>query len=95
MKISRKQALKDFQYLEKHIDNYLVDEEWLVTIVFRDITMGEDITITDILIGAIEDIIVQGMNGDSEDFLRTDKRALRIIDRYKGFFKGMDSSMIL
>ena len=95
MKISRKQALKDFQYLEEHIDDYLVDEEWLVTIVFRDITMGEDITITDILIGAIEDIIVQGMNGDSEDFLRTDKRALRIIDRYKGFFKGMDSSMIL
>ena len=86
MAISRKQAMSDFNYLSENLSDYAVNTEWLVNDVFYGIVWrDENITIIDIIIGAIRDIILYNTEqGEEEDveFLENDKRALRIKKRY-------------
>lgn len=87
MKITKKQALSDFQYLDENVD-YLVDEDWLINGIYYPLMNGKDVKIIDIIVGSITDLVssVMGEGSDEEiEFLETDKRALRIIERYKNY----------
>lgn len=93
MKITKQQAMKDFKFLDKNLSDYAVDEDWLVNNIFHGLMhRNENITITDIIIGAINDIMYYCYDeGDSDDikFLDNNKRVQRIKERY-GFRKSYD-----
>lgn len=84
MALNKKQALDDYDYLYKTIETYMVNEDWLVNVIHSGIMdRREDISILDIIIGTIEDMVVDGVQDeDYKEFLSTDKRALRILKRY-------------
>lgn len=83
--ISLKQLRSDFEYLEENLSDYAVNEDGLVNIVSRGLLNG-DMTVKDFVLWSIKDIInyvVEEIEDDDDiEFLETDKRAIRILNRY-------------
>lgn len=83
--ITLKQMRKDYEFLDANIGEYFVDEDGLVNRVFVELLSGE-MDMKGYLLWCIEDLVhyVYNESEDEEDinFLETNKRAIRILDRY-------------
>lgn len=84
-KITLRQLRSDFEYLENNLSDYVINEDGLVNVVAKELVKG-DMDLKGFLLWSIKDIIEYAVyeNEDEDDieFLETDKRAIRILNRY-------------
>ena len=83
--ITLKQLRTDFEYLEDNLSDYLMGADYLVNHIARGLIDGS-VTLREYLSWCIQDIIyytvIENENEDDIKFLKTDKRAIRILNRY-------------
>lgn len=83
--LTLKQLRSDFEYLEDNLSDYAVCEDGLVNHVSKALLYGH-IDLKDFILWHINDIITyvtEDIEEDSDiEFLKTNKRAIRILERY-------------
>ena len=83
--ITLKQLRSDFNFLYENIDDYAVNEDALVNVVYWELIDGQ-MSIKDYLLWCIKDLVSyvyeESMDTADMEFLETNSRAIRILNRY-------------
>lgn len=86
--ITLEQLRSDFDYLYGNINDYMANEDVIVNHAFEYLLdlLHETVDLKDFALWAIKDVvdyvINDSSNNDDKEFLQTDERALKILNRY-------------